>query len=161
MWLAAHPEDILEATKVYVEAGSVKLCVVHKSGDLVDGLPLSDSVARCPVLWPGRRSSPAATLASVRSCRSLSPRVPRELLVLPPILFGLFSVSIAPPWVSPFPPVCPPPFSWPGCGRALLISCLRGLLQEPDLTVLRAAYPAYLWTTLADLVSDYAQWVAS
>ena len=48
MWLAAHPEDILEATRVYVDSGSVKLCVVHKTGDLVDGLPLSDSVARCP-----------------------------------------------------------------------------------------------------------------
>ena len=29
------------------------------------------------------------------------------------------------------------------------------------MTVLRAAYPAYLWSTLADLVSDYAQWVAT
>ena len=48
MWLAAHPEEILEVTRVYVAEGAVKACVAHACGDLVDGLPLTDRVAGCP-----------------------------------------------------------------------------------------------------------------
>ena len=48
MWLAAHPEEIMEVTRVYVVDGAVRASAVHVNGDLVDGLPLTDGVAGCP-----------------------------------------------------------------------------------------------------------------
>ena len=48
MWLAAHPAEIMEVTRVYVVDGAVRASAVHVSGDLVDGLPLTDGVAGCP-----------------------------------------------------------------------------------------------------------------
>ena len=43
--LLAHPEEILEVTRVFVQDGAAVLAVTHVTGQLVDALPLTDTIA--------------------------------------------------------------------------------------------------------------------